>query len=602
MTSYSRTLVGALLLALSSTAVTTAASAAPLPAADPSASPSADPLAAQIAETTGQLQTDLTDMRAQQDAAEARYEAARAKALRLQQLVEENQAAADDARLVVGQYARSIYMNGSTDLSVLASMIDTQNPSDLMSRADEALRVGDRKDDQFDDAVRVLKRNQEISEQAESARVAAEASLESIENQVVGLQRQLADVATKWADHLAGGGGFLDADQAKANSAAAAQWAEYLGRLADLRAPTASVAEVLSGKLPDGLSASKANPGIATFRADGKSLTVLPDRVMAAVTYAVSTLGTPYKWHSNSGSEMDCSSLVDRAWNMPSIPKGDRTDERDLVSGGVAGLAANIQLIPTKRMSVGDVVFVTDAGRGVHHAGIVLDDDTMIAGDAKTGAVNAVPIPEDRIWQVGRLSLKEPKRGNFVPKASKKPFQCGADPAAFIMMPDGKVLADTSLCPPKPEVFGEAHMQPAAIVGGRCAATLWPAIQIIGGWRPSDPYPDHPSGRATDIMMPEGCATSASNLALGTSIAEFFMRNHTKFHVQYIIWQQRIWNAEIEEPKPAGEWRGMSDRGSCTANHQDHVHVSFIGPNVAPDVPAAPAPAPTTDSSSSRKN
>ena len=604
MTSFPRALIGVLVLALSSTVATTGANAVVLAAEDPlpSESPAADPLAAQIADTTGQLQTDLTEMRAQQDEARDRYEAARAKALRLQRIVAENQAAADQARLVVGQYARSIYMNGSTDLSVLASMIDTQNPSDLMDRADEALRVGDRKDDQFDDAVRLLKRNQEVSEQAESARMAAEASLQSIENQVVGLQRQLADVATKWADHLAGGSGFLDADQAKANSEAAAQWAEYLGRLADLRAPTASVQEVLSGKVPAGLSVGKANPGIATFKANGESLTVLPDRVMATVTYAVSTLGTPYKWRTNTGTEMDCSSLVDRAWNVPAIPKGERTDERDLVAGGVAGLAGDIQLIPTKRMSMGDVVFLTDPGRGVHHAGIVLDDNTMIAADSKTGAVNAVPIPEDRIWQVGRLSLKQSKRGNFVPKASKKPFQCGADPAAFIMMPDGKVLADTRLCPPKPEVFAEGHMQDAAIVGGRCAATLWPALQVIGGWRPSDPYPDHPSGRALDIMLPEGCATTPTNLAMGTSIAEFFMKNHVKFKVQYIIWQQRIWNAETEAPKPAAEWRGMSNRGSCTANHQDHVHVSFIGPNIAPDVPVAPAPEPTTDDAKAKSD
>ncbi len=594
MTSYTRAMAGALLLALSSTGMATSAFAAPLPAEDPAPveSPSADPLAAQITEATGQLQTDLTEMRAAQTAAEDRYEAARTKAARLQKLVEANQAEADQARLIVGQYARSIYMSGSTDLSVLASMIDTQDPGDLMNSADEALRVGDRKDDQYDDAVRLLKRNQEIKEQADSAQMAAEASLQSIENQVNGLQHQLADVAGKWAEHLADQTGFLDTEQAQANSDAAAQWAEYLGRLADLRVPTATVDQVLKGKMPDGLTGSNKNPGIATFKTKDEVLTVVPDRVMAAITYAVSTLGTPYKWRTNTSAEMDCSALVDRAWNIPSIPRGQRTDERKPVPDGVAGLAARTQLIPTKQMSTGDVVFLTDSRRGVHHAGIVLDDDTMIAGDAKTGAVNAVPIPTDRIWQVGRLSLKPPKRGNYVPKATKKPFQCGADPAAFIMMPDGKILADTALCPPKPEVFGEAHMQPAAIIGGRCAATLWPQLQIIGGWRPSDPYPDHPSGRATDIMMPEGCEQSPTKLAMGTAIAEFFMKNHEKFHVQYIIWQQRIWNAETEAPKAAVDWRGMSDRGSCTANHQDHVHVSFIGPNVAPGVPAAPAPAP----------
>ena len=48
----------------------------------------------------------------------------------------------------------------------------------------------------------------------------------------------------------------------------------------------------------------------------------------------------------------------------------------------------------------------------------------------------------------------------------------------------------------------------------------------------------------------------------------------------------------------AAQWRGMSDRGSCTANHQDHVHVSFIGPDVAPAVPEVAPDEATTDQKS----
>ncbi|MEI2717990.1 MAG: NlpC/P60 family protein [Candidatus Nanopelagicales bacterium] len=595
MTSYTRAAAGALLLALTSAGIAAPASAVPvLPAEDPAPTATSDPLTAQITETTDQLQTDLTEMRAQQTAAQERYLAARTKAAKLRKLVAANQSAADEARLVVGQYARSIYMNGSTDLSVLASMIDTADPNELMDRADEALRVGDRKDDQYDDAMALLKRNQEVKEQADSAQLAAEASLQTISTQVQGLQRQLADVANQWADHLAGMDGMLDPAQAKANSDAASQWADYLTRLADLRAPSITVDELTKDKPPQGVSRSRKNPGVGTYRSNGDSVTALPDRVIAAVTYAVSTLGTSYQWRKNTDSEMDCSALVDRAWNVPTIPRSKRTNARALVADGVSGLAANIKFIPEDRMSVGDVVFIADPGRGVNHTGIVLDNDTMIAGDARTGGVNAVPIPKPRVWQVGRLSLKPPKRGNFVPKASQKPFQCGMDPADFITTPDGKVLADPRICPPKPAVFSEAHMQPAAITGGRCAGALWPQLTIIGGWRPSDPYPDHPSGRALDIMMPAGCSTDPANIALGTAIAEFFMANAAKFHVQYIIWQQRIWNAETETPKRVIDWRGMSNRGGCTANHQDHVHVSFIGPNT---VSAAPAPADTSDDS-----
>ncbi len=65
------------------------------------------------------------------------------------------------------------------------------------------------------------------------------------------------------------------------------------------------------------------------------------------------------------------------------------------------------------------------------------------------------------------------------------------------------------------------------------------------------------------------------------------MQNSRKLDVQYIIWNQKIWIAG-SEAVPPDQWRGMSSRGSCTANHVDHVHVSFNGFNVAPSPEAAP--------------
>lgn len=583
MTNLPRVAAFAAALALAGSAVVPVASAS-VPAEDPVATPSptpTDPLGAQIADATSQLQTDLTEMQDAQSEAEARYLEARKKANQLHRLVARQQAEVDEARRVIGQYARTIYMSGSTDLSVYASMIDPADPADLMNSADTALRVSDHKDKEYDRAVQVLKRNQEVEAQANQAEAAAQASLDSISNQMNDLRRQLADVAGEWADHLAGQSNLIDSQQARANSDAAAQWAQYLTELADMKVPSVSELDLKSGRVPKGIKVSRKNPMVATYSNGERTVTVLPERVVAAVTYGVSTLGTPYHWRKNTGSEMDCSALVDRAWNVPSVPRDKRTDARPLVPDGVPGLAERTRLVPTGKMSPGDVTFLTDPRRGVHHTGIVLDSDTMIAADARTGGVNAVPIPTDRIWQVGRLSIKGPRGGNYVPKATKKPFQCGADPAGFIQMPDGKILADPSLCPPKPAVFAEGNLQAATITVGRCAAALWPAIQIIGGWRPSDPYPDHPSGRAADIMMPAGCSPDAPNVALGTAIAEFFMKNAAKFNVQYIIWQQRIWTAG-SAPTPVVNWRGMSDRGSCTANHQDHVHVTVNGPNIFP--------------------
>ncbi|MGH8775923.1 MAG: hypothetical protein ACRDWI_12375 [Jiangellaceae bacterium] len=40
-----------------------------------------------------------------------------------------------------------------------------------------------------------------------------------------------------------------------------------------------------------------------------------------------------------------------------------------------------------------------------------------------------------------------------------------------------------------------------------------------------------------------------------------------------MIWAQRIWTAE----RSSDGWRWMEDRGSDTANHYDHVHVTVYG-------------------------
>ena len=46
--------------------------------------------------------------------------------------------------------------------------------------------------------------------------------------------------------------------------------------------------------------------------------------------------------------------------------------------------------------------------------------------------------------------------------------------------------------------------------------------------------------------------------------------NYAALGIEYIIYSQRIWSVER-----GGEgWRAMSDRGSATANHYDHVHVT----------------------------
>ena len=75
---------------------------------------------------------------------------------------------------------------------------------------------------------------------------------------------------------------------------------------------------------------------------------------------------------------------------------------------------------------------------------------------------------------------------------------------------------------------------------------------------------DHPLGLALDFMV-------YGDSDKGNQIAAYVQQNAGKLNVKYVIWHQRIWSVE----RDSEGWRDMEDRGSTTANHMDHVHVSF---------------------------
>ena len=93
-------------------------------------------------------------------------------------------------------------------------------------------------------------------------------------------------------------------------------------------------------------------------------------------------------------------------------------------------------------------------------------------------------------------------------------------------------------------------------------------ITTIYGVRPHDPYPDHPSGHAIDLMLPN----YKSNKALGWKMAKYYQAHASELGVSYIIFHQQIWSVA----RDSEGWRHMEDRGGDTANHMDHVHITTI--------------------------
>ncbi|WP_326824545.1 coiled-coil domain-containing protein [Streptosporangium sp. NBC_01756] len=97
----------------------------------------------------------------------------------------------------------------------------------------------------------------------------------------------------------------------------------------------------------------------------------------------------------------------------------------------------------------------------------------------------------------------------------------------------------------------------------------FPLPYEIGCYRAENDGGEHPLGRACDFMMSTGGSMpSAAHVALGDEIAAWAIKNRATLGVKYVIWRQRI--------NSGSGWSSMSDRGSVTANHFDHVHISML--------------------------
>jgi hypothetical protein len=106
----------------------------------------------------------------------------------------------------------------------------------------------------------------------------------------------------------------------------------------------------------------------------------------------------------------------------------------------------------------------------------------------------------------------------------------------------------------------EAGLRSNTVKLHRAVCAAFPAVHAWGGRSGSGG--DHGAGRALDIM---------STGSLGDAIANYVRSHASELGVSEVIWAQRIWTVQ----RSSESWRPMEDRGSATANHFDHVHVSL---------------------------
>lgn len=193
-------------------------------------------------------------------------------------------------------------------------------------------------------------------------------------------------------------------------------------------------------------------------------------------------------------------------------------------------------------------------------------------------SVHALMMPDEHVWDVADVRKSGGHGAQYRMRAMVEkgiPFTwtpngigAAAEGGPLPRFGDGgAVNAGDKLAP----LGGEGGLQPIAILMRRIIFRLWKQIKDIGGYR-QDAYPEHPSGRALDVMVPD--------MKTGDEVNAWTHANAKKFPIEHTIWKQR-W-------RPQGNINGtpMEDRGSPTQNHMDHVHNWYkeqaVNPNVVP--------------------
>jgi hypothetical protein len=149
--------------------------------------------------------------------------------------------------------------------------------------------------------------------------------------------------------------------------------------------------------VPVAAAGGGAQRGAAQLPRQPTSLLILPAETVAAVTAAMDALGKPYAPGTAGPESWDCGSLVQSVYGAAGIS----------LPATQADLFAVTTPVDAADVLPGDLVFLGNGESGHRHVGIALDPTTMLAADARAGAVVVRTLPGDQVLGIGRPSLDQ---------------------------------------------------------------------------------------------------------------------------------------------------------------------------------------------------
>jgi cell wall-associated NlpC family hydrolase len=304
----------------------------------------------------------------------------------------------------VARYAAAVYRDGGA-LTPLSLLLSGGDPGDVVS----GLAFLDVVDAHAAEVIGAAETLRQAALAEERAAQAALAQARERADAVAGRVAELEAAAAAVTDELDEALGAVDRqlaqlqqEQLSVNDRTAVNWRAYVQQLAEagITPPPASALLNSPAGLPEGLTpigsgAGGAQRGAAQLPRQPTSLLVLPAETMTAVTAAMGALGRPYAPGTAGPDSWDCGSLVQSVYAAAGVA----------LPGNQADLFAVTTPVAPGDVLPGDLVFLGDGESGLGHVGIALDPKTMLAADARAGAVVVRALPADQVLGIGRPSL-----------------------------------------------------------------------------------------------------------------------------------------------------------------------------------------------------
>ncbi|HFV2811233.1 TPA: LysM peptidoglycan-binding domain-containing protein [Streptococcus agalactiae] len=280
--------------------------------------------------------------------------------------------------------------------------------------------------------------------------------------------------------------------------------------------------------------------------------------------YPETTLTVTYDQKSHTATSMkietpatnaagQTTATVDLKTNQVSV--ADQKVSLNTISEGMTPEAATTIVSPMKTYSSAPALKSKE----------VLAQEQAVSQAAANEQVSTAPVKSITSEVPAAKEEVKPTQTSVSQSTTVSPASVAAETPAPVakVAPVAQPASTTNAVAAHPE---NAGLQPHVAAYKEKVASTY-GVNEFSTYRAGDPG-DHGKGLAVDFIV-------GKNQALGNEVAQYSTQNMAANNISYVIWQQKFYSNTNSIYGPANTWNAMPDRGGVTANHYDHVHVSF---------------------------